>query len=272
MMHRFKAGLLATALAAVAVVPAAAVVTFASADAAHAKGPGQGNGAERGKGNGGRSAEARGERGEARGGGRPEWAGPGARGGNGAGRHESARGGSDPISNFIRGLAGEQKRDTRARPHAETRVARQNPTAHAPMTSIAPVKRPARTADPHPSELGNMNGALNANINAVLAHIRNGNTNGPVGHLAALAIADSALATADTDALTPEELAALLDAQADAEAALLSFWNRNDDPDPEMLSPEEIALLDALRARIEAHEEEIAAAVGETEEITTAAD
>jgi sugar phosphate isomerase/epimerase len=44
----------------------------------------------------------------------------------------------------------------------------------------------------HPSELGNMNGALNANINAVLAHIRNGNTNGPVGGLAGLAVADTA--------------------------------------------------------------------------------
>jgi hypothetical protein len=43
----------------------------------------------------------------------------------------------------------------------------------------------------HPSELGNMNGALNANMNAVLAHIRNGNTNGPVGHLAALAVANA---------------------------------------------------------------------------------
>lgn len=43
----------------------------------------------------------------------------------------------------------------------------------------------------HPSELGNMNGAMNANINAVLAHIRNGNGNGPVGHLAVLAVMTS---------------------------------------------------------------------------------
>ena len=42
----------------------------------------------------------------------------------------------------------------------------------------------------HPSELGNMNGALNASENAILAHIRNGNmSNGPVGHMAALAVA-----------------------------------------------------------------------------------
>jgi hypothetical protein len=43
----------------------------------------------------------------------------------------------------------------------------------------------------HPSQLGNMNGAMNANIKAVLAHIKNGNANGPVGHLAALAVATS---------------------------------------------------------------------------------
>jgi len=44
----------------------------------------------------------------------------------------------------------------------------------------------------HPSELGKMNGAMNANINAVLAHIRNGQTTkGPVGLLAGLAIADA---------------------------------------------------------------------------------
>lgn len=45
-------------------------------------------------------------------------------------------------------------------------------------------------SDMHPSQLGSMNGALHANINAVLAHIRNGNTNGPVGALAGLAVAD----------------------------------------------------------------------------------
>lgn len=47
------------------------------------------------------------------------------------------------------------------------------------------------------SSLGNMNGALHANINAVLAHIKNGQTtNGPVGLLAGLAAADSTAAAA----------------------------------------------------------------------------
>ena len=50
--------------------------------------------------------------------------------------------------------------------------------------------RSAYSTGMHPSELGNMNGALHANENAILAHIRNGNTNGPVGLMAAFAAAD----------------------------------------------------------------------------------
>jgi hypothetical protein len=33
---------------------------------------------------------------------------------------------------------------------------------------------------------------MNANINAVLAHVRNGNYHGPIGGLAALAVAEAA--------------------------------------------------------------------------------
>ena len=43
----------------------------------------------------------------------------------------------------------------------------------------------------HSSALGNINGALNANINAVLSHMRNGNENRPVGDVAALAAASA---------------------------------------------------------------------------------
>ncbi|TGD63987.1 hypothetical protein EYC08_11130 [Tabrizicola sp. WMC-M-20] len=42
----------------------------------------------------------------------------------------------------------------------------------------------------HPSNLGKLNGAINASANAKLAHIRNGNFTGPVGMAAALALAD----------------------------------------------------------------------------------
>lgn len=54
-----------------------------------------------------------------------------------------------------------------------------------------------KKAKPAASEMGKMNGALNANIKAVLAHIRNGQvTKGPVGLLAGLAVADAAAAAA----------------------------------------------------------------------------
>jgi hypothetical protein len=230
MTSTIKAGLLATTMAAVALVPAASVVTLATVDAAYANN-GNGNGGGNGNGNGGGGggergnggsearggqSEARGGKGEARGGGRPEWAGGqrngGENGNRGGGRSESARGGSDPISNFIRNLTGEERREARAQARSEARAARQAPTEYAPEASIAPGKRPARNSDMHPSELGNMNGALNANINAVLAHIRNGNTNGPVGGLAALAVADAEYAAfVDTnDVLEQEAVAALL--------------------------------------------------------------
>jgi hypothetical protein len=208
MTSTIKAGLLATTMAAMALVPAAGLVTFATVDTAYANngnGNGGGNGGGNGNGNGGGGgergnggSEARGGQSEARGGGRPEWAGGQRNGGEngnrggGGGKSESARGGSDPISNFIRNLTGEERREARAQARAEARAARQAPTEYAPEASIAPGKRPARNSDMHPSQLGNMNGALNANINAVLAHIRNGNVNGPVGGLAGLAVADAA--------------------------------------------------------------------------------
>ena len=64
-----------------------------------------------------------------------------------------------------------------------------------------------------PSKPGKMNGALNANINAVLAHIRNGQTtNGPIGLLAGLAIADSSGTTAAAEAAALQEVADGFDA------------------------------------------------------------
>lgn len=72
------------------------------------------------------------------------------------------------------------------------------------------------------SGLGNMNGALHANVNAVLAHIRNGNTNGPVGRIAAVVAADAALTAATAAAA---DLAAIEEqwvAFEEGEAAALS--------------------------------------------------
>lgn len=183
MKRSIRAALVATTLSAVGMVPAVALVTVATADAAFAK-----NGNGNGKGNGGgKSAEARGGGAKdkaSRGGGKPSWAGNGGKGGNSA-----KRGGPDPVGDFLKKLTGQDKKEARQQ-------AKYAPTKNAPERSVSPAKKPARFSDMHPRDLGNMNGALNANINAVLAHIRNGNTNGPVGHLALLAVADANLAEA----------------------------------------------------------------------------
>ena len=225
MTPMFKAGLLATTMAAVGLVPAAGVITVLTADAAYAKGGGNGNGGGNGgeRGNGGRDSEARGGPGsEARGGpgrgpasGRPDWAGSRESGGKGgSGRSESARGGSDPVSNFIRGLTGQEKREART----QARSTRPAVTERAPKVSAAPSMRPARSTDMHASELGNMNAAFNANMNAVLAHIRNGNTNGPIGQMAALAVASAAAEEAFAE-LAPEDVATYGDLQDKLEKA-----------------------------------------------------
>ncbi len=182
MNRTLKAALLATTMSAVALVPAATVITFATVDTAHAKG---GNGNGNGGGNGNSSASRGGGKDMASrggGGGKPSWAG---QGGKGNGNKAAARGGPDPVGDFLRKLTGQEKKAAR-------QASRTAPTKSAPVKSVSPAKRPERNeiyATMHPSELGNMNGALNANMNAILAHVRNGNTNGPVGHMAALAVA-----------------------------------------------------------------------------------
>ncbi len=66
----------------------------------------------------------------------------------------------------------------------------------------------------HPRNLGKLNGALNSSPQAKLAHMLNGNLNGPVGLAAALALADyefqnSVNARADAAALVALDLVAL---------------------------------------------------------------
>lgn len=53
----------------------------------------------------------------------------------------------------------------------------------------------------HPANLGELNGAINSSASAKLAHIRNGNFNGPVGLAAALALADYNYSLVDVAAL-----------------------------------------------------------------------
>lgn len=74
---------------------------------------------------------------------------------------------------------------------AERTVTREKPAAAKPATRQA---APAAQGDDTvlaARDLGNMNGAMNANINAVLAHVRNANYNGPVGAVAGLMAADA---------------------------------------------------------------------------------
>lgn len=89
---------------------------------------------------------------------------------------------------------------------------------------VAKAKAKAVEGELLPNELGKMNGAMHANINAVLAHIRNGQTtNGPVGLLAGLAVADAAAAEIEGNAAELQQLADdfdTLQAELDAQGYL----------------------------------------------------
>jgi len=201
MRREMRAALVVATMSAVAVVPAAIVMSITTVDAAHAKG---GNG----KGNGGGTGNASDSRGggkdnAARGAGKPSRASQGGR----SGIATAQRGGPDPVGVFLNRLTGQDKKQAR-------QASRTAPTKRAPVTSVAPAKRPdakplpgsraAQLTGLHPSALGNMNGALNADINAVMAHMENGNFNGPVGHMAAIALASVDAAEAEEILSTPE--------------------------------------------------------------------
>jgi hypothetical protein len=110
----------------------------------------------------------------------------GEKGGGGGGKSESkseSKGKSEAKTT-------KQEKSTKAAKAAKTETA----SKKAEVTK-AKGKPVAEDGTLHPSQLGKMNGAMNANINAVLAHIRNGQTTkGPVGLLAGLAIADAGAA------------------------------------------------------------------------------
>ncbi len=158
MTRTLTATITAALLASVALVPAVTVVSIVTADAAYAKSDNAG-----GNGNGKSDRSERGNKGGK------------SAGGETASRGNGKSGGG--IEGMFRKLTGQEKKAARVAP------------AHSKATQTVSV---SKKADPmHPSNLGNMNGALNANTNAVLAHIRNGNTNGPVGLLAGLAVANA---------------------------------------------------------------------------------
>lgn len=221
MTLRLKPILLSTTLAALALAPVTVVTTLATADVAWANN-GKGNGGGNGNAGGNKDRGGKSEKSASKGG-KPAWAGQG-----GNGKSQQARGGKDPVGNFLKKLTGQDKQEERAARLA----ARRAPTEFAPTVSKSPGKRPARFSDMHPSDLGNMNGALNANINAVLAHVRNGNTNGPVGHVAMLAVADANLAEANRTLALNDDFVALQDALDASPYASVAEYYAAIDADP----------------------------------------
>jgi hypothetical protein len=153
MLNSLKAPFVAILLSSVAVVPAATISVLVTADLAYAK-----SDKSNGKGGSQRGGKSQGKSGSK--------SASSSRSGD-----RGNKSGSGGLSNLFEKLTGKDKKASRSSGGTSVAKAKDNPM--------------------HPSNLGNMNGALNANMNAVLAHIRNGNTNGPVGHLAALAVASS---------------------------------------------------------------------------------
>lgn len=175
MRTTLKASLTAIMLTSVAAVPLATATTFLTADAAYAKSDKAKGGS---KGKGGEMALLKGK---------------GKSGDKSASRGGSGHGGLDK---FLGKLTGKDKKTTRTasvRSNGKVKVGKDDPM--------------------HPSNLGNMNGALNSSPNAMLAHIRNGNTNGPVGELAALAVAR-------TDAYGAQDIVELEAAYANLETQI----------------------------------------------------
>ena len=120
------------------------------------------------------------------------------------------------------------------------------PAPKVKAASKKPAAKPAKLiAGMRPNQLGSMNGPLHANINAVLAHIRNGNTNGPIGAYAALASADYSFAATGTS-LTAQEVISL-DIQFEALNSALSLYGYTSVTDYyDALNPETIEEIEIL--------------------------
>lgn len=169
MLKTLKGPLAAAMLSSLAIVPASTVAFLGSADVAVAKsekssggGGGKSNGAQSsGKSNGkSGSAGAKAEKKSASSGGSK------ARGHGG-------------LDKFVSKLTGKDK----------TKPAKsKSAVGSAKVALTGPKERPIKDLM-HPSNLGKMNGPLHANVNALIAHVKNGNTNGPIGGMAALAVA-----------------------------------------------------------------------------------
>lgn len=127
-------------------------------------------------------------------------AGNGKGGGNGAGGGNAGGGGG--------GNAGGAGKSSEAKAGGGKPANRQQTASvEGGQAKVKPGAAAGADRDLAANELGNMNGAMNANINAVLAHIRNGNTNGPIGAMAALVKADAGLGDLDAEEVLAREAA-----------------------------------------------------------------
>lgn len=201
MLKLLRVSVSVLSLSAVVIAPTVTALTFTvlSADQAYAKnGNGGGNGGGNSGGNGG-----------GKGGGK------GNDGGNGKSGDKGHKGkSSDKAKGNAKGKDTKQIKDTKLgksiksffnikdKP-TKSKVQKASVTARtsAPDINVStkPMSRPKTKGVLHPSNLGKLNGALNSSPNAKLAHIKNGNFNGPVGLAAALAVADFGVANLRDD-------------------------------------------------------------------------
>lgn len=164
MLTKLKAPLTAIMLSSVAVVPAATVAFMGSTDMAIAKSDKAGGG---GQGSQKASKSQSGSKGKS------GTKGSSSTKGKSGTKSSSASGAVSSLGNKVDKFLGKVTGKDKARKSAA-------------RTQSAKI---AKDDLMHPSNLGKMNGPLHANINAVLAHIKNGNTNGPIGGFAAMAVA-----------------------------------------------------------------------------------
>lgn len=188
---------------AVSAFVATPLVTVVGTDGAYAKngngnGGGNGGGQGNGGGNGGGNKGGKGD--SAKGGGHKGGKSDVARaGGSSKGASSKSRGGKGfklrDIFKAQKTTSGKTRVVKRkvAKAPAKARTTRVVKAPVAPVQAhTAPKARPERKVKStlHPSNLGKLNGAINSSPKAKLAHIANGNFNGPVGLSAALALAE----------------------------------------------------------------------------------
>lgn len=174
MLKYLKIGVASFALSAFAIAPAVIVFSADTAIAKNDNGKGGGNsgGKSGGNGNGKSKSDSKGKSSTGKSGGGF---------GKSKGGKTLSSGGSKSIKSFGNklksgfGIFGAPKK---SKPSRNKSVAKTS-------TSTPKVK-----SFDHPSNLGKMNGAINSSPQAKLAHIKNGNFNGPVGIAAAYALAD----------------------------------------------------------------------------------